>query len=270
MKSTRLINPAFGGVWAFLAFGFIIAPLLVVLMGSLTAANFISFPWNEGFSLRWYRDLPDQPEFLAAARNSAVLAVYATLIGAVVGSLAALAIVRYRIRARGLVELLGTSPLFVPQVMTGLAIAIALPAWGIVSGFPLLLVGHVLVTIPYVLRVVCVSLVGLDPRLEWAAMDLGATRLQVFRLVVLPQILPGIVAGSIMGFIVSVENISMSLFLAGPGFDVLPVALYNFMVESYTPLASSISVILLLVVALAMGLTQRVAGLDKVFGGEVK
>lgn len=270
MSSTRVISSRFGAVWGCLVVLFVITPLVAIICVSVSAADYISFPWDEGFSLNSYAEIPNRPEFLSAAWNSVKLAFYASVVALLVGLCASLAVVRHSFPGRGLVVLLGSSPLFVPQVLTGLALSLALAAAGIGSSLLLLLVGHIVITIPYVLRVSTAALTGFNMNQEWAAQNLGAGKIRAFLSVTLPQIRSGIIAGAIMAFIVSFDNVALSLFLAGPGYGILPVYLYHYASNQFDGVAAAVSVAMIAASILGIIALQRLVGLDKLFGGEAE
>lgn len=267
-SSSRIINPRFGVVWGILTVLLVIAPLIVVASVSVSGAEFISFPWNEGFSFRWYKAIPTEGQFVTAAAHSIELAAATSAIAVLIGTFAAIAIVRYSFPGKGLVTLMGASPLFVPQVLTGLAISLALAASGVGSGLILLLVGHIVITMPFVLRVVSAALVGFDTNLEWAAMNLGASKTRTFFSVTLPQIRGGILASAIMAAIVSIDNVALSIFLAGPGFAILPVYLYHYAENQFNGIAAAVSVCMIAASLVGIAFLQKLVGLDKLFGGD--
>jgi len=266
--SVRIINPKVGLIWCGAVLIFVIAPLFIVLAVSLSAAKFTSFPWDQGFTLDWYLEIPLDMELLEASWHSLQISFGAALVATLVGTLGALALVRHDFLGKGVISLLGGSPLFVPQVMTGLALVIGLAASGVASGFWILIIGHIVITLPYVLRTVSSTLVGLNLNLEWAAMNLGATRLQTARLVLLPQILPGVLSGAMMAVIVSLENVSLSIFLAGPSYDILPVWLYNYASNQFDGFAASVSVAMVILSLAGVGIVQKSVGLERIFGAD--
>lgn len=269
MSTTQLIPTKVGAVWGTLVVLFVVTPLLAIVCVSFSEAQFISFPWDEGFSTRWYAAIPEQQAFLTAAWNSVKLAIYTAVIAVLIGTLGALAAVRYSFPGRSLVTLLGSSPLFVPQVLTGLALTLALSAAGLASGLVVLLVGHVVITVPFVLRISTAALTGFNIDQERAAQNLGASKLRAFLTVTLPQIRSGILAGGVMALIVSFDNVALSIFLTGPGFDVLPVYLYVYAVNNLDGIAAAVSVSMIGLSLAGVVILEWLVGLDKLFGGEI-
>lgn len=270
MSSNMAVIPnRLGALWTYLAILFVAAPLIALIGVSLSAAPYISFPWNEGFSLRWYIAIPDNPGFLSSALNSLVLALLASVAAVAIGSGAALAVVRYSFPGRDVLAIAGTSPLFVPNVLIGLALAFAVSASGILNDFLALLVGHVVIIVPFVLRISTAALTDFNLDQERAAQNLGASKMRAFALVTFPQVRSGIAAGAILAFIVSFDNIALSIFLSSPGYDLLPVYLYDYASDRMDGLASAVSVSLIALSVLGVLVLEWLVGLDKVFGGDI-
>lgn len=269
MDNIRLLDRRIVAVWSTIVVLFVITPLLCIVFVSLSAAQFISFPWDEGFSLRWYTEIPQQSSFIEGAQNSVKLAVLTALIAGVIGCLASLAIVRQSFRGRSVVVLLGSSSLFVPEVLLGLALVLTISQWNLANPLLQLLIGHVVITIPFVLRVTTAALTDFNLDQEYAAQNLGAGRLRAFFSVTFPQIRSGIVAAAVMAFIVSFDNIALSLFLAGPGYELLPVALYAYAINSFDGIAAAVSVLMIGVSLVVIWVLDKTVGLDKLFGGDV-
>ncbi len=257
--NTRLI---FLAIWSVAVAVFILAPLVVVIAVSLTPENFISLPLN-GISFRWYLQLAEHEDFGYAAINSLLLAFISSFTSVALGTLAAVATVRYRFAAREVLRLAVTSPLFVPMVLSGLAILIFASAHGIHSQATRLYVAHTALTLPYVFRTVSSSLTGFDPNQELAAKNLGASPFRAFMLVTLPQIMPGIMAGVVFAFIISFDNVSLSIFLAGIDFPTLPVQLFSYAMNDSDPMAAAVSVLMILASIGAILCIERIFGLQR-------
>jgi putative spermidine/putrescine transport system permease protein len=267
MDTVRILNKKIAGIYTGFVLLFVLAPLASIVLVSVSAAQFISFPWNEGFSLRWYAEIPNQQAFIDGAYNSVKLALLTALVAVVVGTLASLAIVRSKFPGGGVIVLLGSSPLFVPEVLFGLALLLALSKHQVGSPLFQILIGHVVITIPFTLRVTTAALTDFNPDQENAARNLGATRLKAFFLVTFPQIRSGVVAGAVMAFIVSFDNIALSLFIAGPAYDLLPVSLYAYALNSFDGIAAATSVLMIGVSLVVIVVLDKTVGLDKLFGG---
>jgi putative spermidine/putrescine transport system permease protein len=255
------------GIWTAIISVLMLGPLVIMVAISITANGYISMP-DSGVSLRWYADMLGRSEFLEAAGNSLLLAFESTLSAVVLGTLASLAIARYQFPGRGLIVLLGAAPLFVPLVMTGLAILIFFSSTGIGGPALRLFVAHVCLTIPYIMRMVAIALAGFQWNQELAARNLGASAPRAFVEVVLPQILPGIIAGAAFAFIVSFDDVGVSIFLTGASYKTLPVELYAFASFNLTPMIAAVSVTMIIFSAIFVLVIERLFGVQKVLGAE--
>jgi putative spermidine/putrescine transport system permease protein len=219
---------------------FTVAPFLVVLLASVTAADSLQFP-PRGLSLRWYVEIIQRPEVLAALRNSLVVATAAVAITTALNLPAAYALTRYAFPGKNALLAFLLSPLMLPGIVIGFALV---RFYGAV-GFPLSLTGltlaHVVVTLPYGLRTIVAGLFGFDRSVEDAAITLGAHPLHAFRLVTLPMIKPALFAGALFVFISSFDNVTVSLFMVSPRFTVLPMWLFAYVEGSADPLAAAIA-----------------------------
>ena len=262
MREGHQIAPRFLGLWTLVICLFIVAPVIAMVAVSLTPLDYISLPKGT-FSLRWYERLLEQTVFLEAGINSVVLAVEAAATALLLGVLAALATVRYRFPLREAVRLTVTSPLFIPMVMSGLAILMFFSTLGWNSQPGRLFVGHCALTLPYVVRAVSASLTGFDMNQELAARNLGASPLKAFLLVTLPQLRPGIAAGAIFALIVSFDNVGLSIFLSGANYNTLQVEMLAHVENDNDPMSAALSVVM---IALSMGVVlaaERLVGLQR-------
>jgi len=266
VNSQRILDIAMW-TWTVLVCIFILAPLAVLVAISFTADEYISLPWH-GVGLRWYADMLNRSDFLEAARNSALLMAEAAATAVVLGTLVAIALTRYRFPGRGLIALIASAPMFVPLVMTGLAILIMFSNYDIGGPAVRLYVGHVALTVPYVIRLVSASTTGFDWNQEVAARNLGASALRAFVEITLPQIAPGVIAGGVFALIVSFDDVGISIFLAGANYTTLPVELFAFASYSLTPMVASVSVVMIAFSALSVVLIERLFGVQRMLGGE--
>jgi len=250
------------GIWTVFVVAFIMAPLVMVTLVSFTANDYLSLP-TDGVSLRWYRLIAERPLFITAFFNSLKLAAVASATSLTAALLLAIAIARYRFAGFKLIETVVMSPLVVPLIFTGLAILIASATLDVSTHGRRLFAGHVAVTMPYALRTILASLTNFDLNQEMAARDLGASPVRAFVSVTLPQVGSGIFAGGIFAAIVSVDNVGISLFLAGNNYRVLPVELYNYAYYNNDPLSAAISVVLIIVSIAGIAAIQKFFGLDR-------
>lgn len=252
-----------------LVLAFILTPLVFVTWLSFFRQEIPSFP-PEGYSLRWYAAIAGNDRFVDGFLLSLNVGVIATLIGLAVGVPAAVCISRYRFRGLGLLNNLLLMPLMVPGVVLGIALYVFQVETEIHTGLPVLgsfaglIAGHVLIVIPWTVRLVTTSLAGFDRSLEEAAQNLGADPLTTFRRVTMPSILPGIVAAAMFSFVSSFGNLELSLFLVGPGRTTLPIAILQYLEWKIDPTIAAVSVLQILLIGAAMLVTDRYVKIARV------
>jgi putative spermidine/putrescine transport system permease protein len=253
-------------VWTALVSVFVLAPLIVTIAVSFTATEYIGLP-HHGLSLRWYEDFFSRPDFLSAFRNSLLLAVQATALSVLLGTPVAIALTRYRFPGRGIVTVVTSSPLFIPLVMSGLAILIFFATFNVGGPAVRLYVGHVAITVPYIIRMVSTSMAGFDWNQEVAARNLGASAPRAFIEIILPQVMPGVIAGALFALIVSFDDIGISIFLIGASYTTLPVELYAFAAYDMTPMVTAASVVMITFSAASVMLIERFFGVQRMLSG---
>ncbi|HEU5323477.1 MAG TPA: ABC transporter permease [Methylomirabilota bacterium] len=243
----------YGGINA-LVVGFLLAPIAVVAVFAVNPTPYIQFP-PVGVSTRWFQKFLASRDFMSAIRLSLAVAGLAAVLATALGTTAALALARGRLPGARLLTATFLSPLMLPAILTGLALFqlyvvldVGRPLWGLV-------VGHVLIAIPYVVRTTLAVLHGLDRGLEEAARNLGASPARTFFEVTLPLIRPGVLAGAIFAFIVSFDQFPVSLFLVSPGQETLPITLFNYLkydLDGTIAAASMVSIVLSVAVVLVL------------------
>jgi putative spermidine/putrescine transport system permease protein len=251
-----------------LALTIILAPLVLVVWLSFFRNEILSLP-PEGYSVRWYGALAAQRQFVAGFQLSALVALASTAAGLLVTLPAAFALRRARLPGREAILHALMSPLIVPALVVGAGLYLALiefevmtslPVTGTVFGFA---AGHVLLTIPWSLRLLTANLSGVDPAIEDAALSLGATPLVTAMKVTLPLIWPGVVAAALFSFVVSFGNIEVSLFLVQPGQTTLPIAILQYLEWKVDPTVAAVSALQIALVAAALLITDRFVSLAK-------
>ncbi len=252
--------PIVFGVATSIAAVILVAPTLIVLLTSFTDSASLRFP-PPGLSLRWYRALLDADQLQDAAWNSLIVASFCTIVSVVLGTAAALGLSRSTARWARACDVLFMSPLLLPALAFGFASLIFVYKLGLRPNLAFLVIGHVIVCVPFVLRTTLAALSQLDPALLDASFSLGAGAAMTFRRVTLPLIGRGIGAGGFLAFMASFDNVPVSLFLADERTQVLPIYLWQ-QIESNldvrTAAASGLIVIFTLIV---MILAERFAGL---------
>lgn len=255
--------------FAIMAFVYILLPLIFIIWLSFYRQEIPSYP-PDGYSTRWYAAAIDNERFLSAFWLSARVGITATAIGLLVAIPASIALIRYRFPGRSAINNLLLMPLVIPGIVLGISLYIFQVETEINTGLPVIgsfwgmVFGHVLLVIPWAVRLISASLIGFDRTQEEAAMNLGATPLVAFRRVTMPAILPGIVAGAMFGFVSSFGNLEVSLFLVVPGQTTLPVAILQYLEWKIDPTIAAISVLQILVIVAAMLVTGRFVKLSRV------
>lgn len=260
-------NGLFSLLYHSLFIAFIVAPLVVVVAVSFTGKGYISLP-TDGFSLRWFRAIGDAHEIVDAFWLSLWLGLASATIAVALAVPGALALTRYRFPGRGALMGFFMSPLMIPHIVLGVAFLRFFTTVGVSGSFFWLALTHVVVVMPYALRLVLAAATGLDHDAERAALSLGASRFTTFRRVVLPLILPGVAGGWMLAFIQSFDELTMTVFVATPGTTTLPVAMYNQIAQTIDPLVASVSTVLIVGTLVLMVLLDRVVGLDRVLIGK--
>lgn len=263
--SRRSKNAALA-MWTWMVVVLVLGPLVAVLLVSLTRHDYMSFP-DTGLSLRWYRAALQRPELMESAWQSLWLASAAAFAAIAMGLPATWSLKRQTGRWAGLVRNMLMTPLFVPMVLGGLALLSAYTNWGWSNRGLRLFLAHACLTLPYAVRTLSASIDKLDPAQALAARNLGAGPWKAFLLVTLPQLGPGLWAAGLFAFIVSFDNVGLSLFLAGPGATTLPVALFARASYDSDPTVAAVSVAMVLASVLAVMLLERVLGLQRLMRG---
>jgi putative spermidine/putrescine transport system permease protein len=258
---TRIVHRAYVAV----IYAFLVAPILVVMLASLTTTSYVTFP-PRGITLAWYAAIFSHPEFVDSLSLSLIVGAGTAIVAGTFGTLAAVAIVRERIPGAGTWLALLSSPLIIPTVVLGIALLqwytiLALPA-----GAVPLIIGHTVLALPYVVRLVCAGLAGIDPSLERAAANLGASAFQRLRRVTLPIVAPSIIAGAVFAFITSFDDLTVALFVVSTNVMTLPVRIYNYMQFNYDPLITSVSTVMIVLSLLTVIVVERVLGVGRLFG----
>jgi putative spermidine/putrescine transport system permease protein len=253
-------------VYTYAAVAALLLPLVVIVLTSFTTLGYVSFP-PQGFTLRWYGEALRKREFLESFYLSLGIAAVTAVLAVVLGTPVAIAIARHRFIGRALVNAFFMSPLILPTVVIGIALLQFYNRIGMGATAGSLILGHVIITTPYAIRLVMASLTGLDPSVERAARSLGASPLRAFLAVTLPLIVPGIMAGGLFAFITSFDNVTLSVFLATPRMVTLPVRIYNLWDQPIYPWLVAICSMVILWTVLLIAVVERVVSVRGLFGG---
>jgi len=244
---------------AVLAGVLLVLPTLVVILASFTSTSYLSFP-PAGLSLRWYARLLASDEILRAARTSLIVAMLATAGALGLGVLTAFPLVRGRFRGRDAVLAFTLAPIMLPSIVLGIALLFFFGFLGIRLSLSTLVVSHILITFPYVVRTSAAALLQVDAVLEEAAANLGATPWQTLRHVTLPLLTPGLAVGAGFAFIESFDNLALSIFVAGQRQETLPMRLFQLLVSDIDPVVAAVSATLIAASFVVLFAVYRLAG----------
>lgn len=240
--------------WLVLAFFYL--PIGVLILNSFNASRF-GTTW-QGFTLKWYERLLERQDLWAALGNSLKIAAVASLGAMILGTCAAFALHRFRSRLQTAHQLLVSVPLVLPEILMGMSLLLLFVALDQPLGLVTVGIAHITFCISYVALVVQARLQDFDFQIVDAARDLGATRFQAFRKIVLPLLAPGIFAGGLLAFTLSIDDFVVTFFVKGPGSDTLPVVIYSMIKKSREfPVINALSTLLLLVTFVTVWGSQR-------------
>lgn len=247
-------------LWLVLVFLYV--PIAVMTVLSFNASPLYALPFQ--FDLVWYRELAGNAKLIDAGINSVGIAIVNTIVATALGTMAALAFARYQFRGKTILQLLLFPPVAIPWLVIGTAMLVFFYWIDIKRGLFAILLGHVALSLPYVIVVVGARLATFPRTVEEAAATLGATPWQTFRRVTAPLLAPGVIGGALFAFAVSFDQFVISYFLAPPGVTTLPVEIYGAIRKGFTPEINAISTIIIVVSMGALLLTARFYR----FGGE--
>jgi spermidine/putrescine transport system permease protein len=241
-------------VVAILGYLFLYAPLVIVVVYSFNDSR-LNAQWV-GFTLDWYRKLFHNEEMLGAAWNSLLIGVSASAVSTLLGTMAGYAMYRFKLR---LLPILVVAPIAIPEILMGVSLLIFFVVIDLTLGLTSIILAHISFCIGFVAIVVRARLAGMDESLVEAARDLGATPFQAFRLITLPLIMPGVIAGALMAFTLSIDDFVITYFTAGAGALTLPLEIYTMVKISVTPEVNAVSTLLMLLTLALIVIASRLS-----------
>jgi spermidine/putrescine transport system permease protein len=259
----RLLMPASG--WflrlvTIVVYVFLYLPILIVVIMSFHPEVYLTFPLP-GYSLRWYEELLHDELMIRATLNSLWLGGLTALLSAIIGTPCALGLVRLDFPGKRLLNTFVFAPMIIPQIITGISLLILLNFIRIPRGYPYLIIGHVLLTLPYIVVTVSSQLYGFPRELEEAALSMGANEIQTFFEVTLPLIAPSIFAGMLFAFTVSFQEFVATQMWATPSTYTLPIRIFARIRDALTPEVNVVGVLTILlsfaVVAIVQIMSRR-------------
>lgn len=244
-----------------LGYVFLYAPILSLIIFSFNESKLVTV-WG-GFSTKWYGELFRDPQILGAALVSIQVAVIAATLAVILGTLAAYVLMRFgRFRSRSLLTGMATAPLVMPEVITGLSLLLLFVAMEQLIGWPAgrgmitIIIAHTTFCLAYVAVIVQSRLTGMDQSVEEAAMDLGARPVRVFFDITLPIISPALVAGWLLAFTLSLDDLVVASFVTGPGASTLPMVIFSKVRLGVSPDINALATIIIVVVTVGVGLAM--------------
>ncbi|MCC7328222.1 MAG: ABC transporter permease [Burkholderiales bacterium] len=239
---------------ALVAYAFLYLPLVIVVVYSFNDSR-LNAEWV-GFTFDWYRKLAANEEMLLAAGNSLLIALVASAVSTVFGTLAGLAMHRYRLR---LLPILVLAPIAIPEILMGVSLLIFFVMLNFTLGLVSVALAHIAFCIGFVAIVVRARLSGMDESLVEAARDCGASPAQAFFHVTLPLIMPGVIAGALMAFTLSIDDFVITFFTAGAGTVTLPLQIYSMIKIAVTPEVNAVSTLLMLLTLMLIVIASKVS-----------
>lgn len=232
-------------LFIFLVFSFLYLPILVLVVFSFNT-NKMNIVFD-GFTLQWYKTLFENRSLLEAFMNTMIISIVSTFISTVIGTLSAYALNRYSFFGKQFIMKLLYIPIVIPEIVLGISLLSIYTLMKLDLGMFTLILSHITFSIPYVIISVRSVLEQLNPQMEDAAKDLGASSFQIFWRVILPNLIPGILSGAMLAFTLSLDDVVISYFTAGPSSNTLPLKIYSMIKTGITPDVNALSTIMLLV-----------------------
>ena len=243
-------NSKFANLYLVIIFLLMYLPIGVVIVFSFNEAKLpVRFT---GFSLKWYQELMGDSAMLQALVNSLILGAASCFVSAVIGTFGAVGLSRLHLKSKGILEYISILPLMIPEIILGMVLMAFFYMLNLPFGMLTLLIGHTVFCVPYILMEVKARLVGMDPSLEEAARDLGASSMRAFFDITLPLIMPAVVSGSLLAFAMSMDDVVISIFINGPKLSTLPIKVYTQIKTGVTPEVNALCTIMLVFTVLIL------------------
>ncbi len=236
-------------------------PILVLVVNSFNASKY-GIKWG-GFTFKWYEKFWNNDGLMTAALNSLTVSIVAATVATVIGTLAAVALHRYQFKGKALLSSMVFVSMLTPEIVMAISLLIVFMALGIKLGFVSLVIGHITFCLPFVIVAVYSRLKGFDMKMLEAARDLGASESSIFWKIILPLALPAVSAGWLLSFTLSLDDVIVSAFVTGPGYEILPLKVYSMVRVGVSPEVNAISTILLVVSLVLVIVSQLLLREDK-------
>lgn len=254
LTGTGILDRVLAG-WTALVFAFLYLPILVLVGYSFNTSK-LNIVW-EGFTLRWYAELFSNTPLMRTFKNSLIIATVSTLLAVLIGTTGAWLLHRYRYRFSRVIQVLVCVPMVMPEIVMGISLLVFFTVAQIELGFTTVILAHTTFCFPFVLVAVQARLQGLDPALEEAALDLGATPWRAFWLVIVPCLRPAVVSGALMAFTLSMDELIISIFTAAPDSRTLPMQVFGMAKVGLNPMLNALSAIFVVTTAAFVLFTEH-------------
>ena len=243
-------------LYSSLIYLFLYVPIAILMIYSFNQSK-LNAVWT-GFTLDWYVKLMHNQAVLDAMYTSLLVALISTIASTMIGTLAAVGMYRYHFRGKTALDALLYLPIVTPEIVMGISLLILFTQLHVPLGLFTLIAAHITFSIPFVVVVIKARLEGFDKSMEEAAMDLGATPWQTFLKVTLPIIAPGVIASSLLAFTLSIDDVIISFFVAGPGSATLPLKIFSMVKFGVTPEINALSTLMLLATLIIVIIAERI------------
>ncbi|WP_016954586.1 spermidine/putrescine ABC transporter permease PotC [Catenovulum agarivorans] len=251
----------FSKLYIALILSLIYLPMFVLVINSFNQSKY-GVKWG-GFTTSWYTKLFNNDGLIQAALNSLTVSVIAATAATVIGTLAAVALHRYQFKGKALLSSMVFVAMLTPEIVMAIALLIVFISLGITLGFVSLVIAHITFCLPFVIVAVYARLKEFDMRMLNAAKDLGASELRIFIEIILPLILPAVISGWLLSFTLSLDDVIVSAFVTGPGYEILPLKVYSMVKVGVSPEVNAISTLLLVVSLTIVIISQLLIRKDK-------
>ncbi|WP_430489519.1 ABC transporter permease [Rossellomorea marisflavi] len=247
--------------FTFLVFLFLLGPLLIISVTSFEGGSALKFP-PEHLSFKWYLNIFDVQMFISTFKTSIIVSLMGNLFALVLGIPAAYALSRFDFKGKKLLDAVFISPILIPGIVLGFSFLRYIVGAYQLPIYTALFIGHTIIMLPFIIRVISSSLSNFDFSIEEAAESLGASKVKTFFIVVLPNIKSGILAAVMIAFLESFNNVDISVFMTGPGISTFPIQMLTYVENYFDPTIAAISVLLMVITAFFMFMVERLMGLS--------
>lgn len=252
MDILKKIEPRY--IYLFLIYAFLYVPLIILIIFSFNE-GYTSATWK-GFSLRWYEKLVNSSQLMEGVKNSLLLSVTASTLATIIGTLASVTIFRFKFFGKNFIVSLLYILIMSPDIVMGISLLLLFKFLSMSLGFQTLLITHITLCLPFIMAVMATRLADFDVKVIEAAQDLGATEVQTFFHIILPMIMPAVVAGWVLSFTISMDDSICAFFTTGPDFEILPQKIYSMVRTGVKPEVNALSTIIFMVSLIIVVISQ--------------